>query len=66
MGDQWLKTHQQKMLEHFLYLRTRDRDYALAALKAYESELLYPTIREELKSAWSALQSDKDGTKIKG
>jgi hypothetical protein len=55
----WLKTHQQKMLEHFLYLRSKDKVYAHHALKVYDKELLYPTIEKDVTAAWKNLTASK-------
>jgi len=60
----WLKIHQQKMLSHFLYLRSKDRAYALAALAEYD-KTLYPTITKELETAWKDLQASSAATTSK-
>ena len=51
--------HKNRMIQHFLYLRQRDEDYARAAFKAYTAlpHCPFPLIAEDVRLAWQALQA---------
>jgi hypothetical protein len=59
----WLKNHQSKMLDYFVYLHLNQPDYAPHAFKVYESVLLYPTLKQELEISLRNLRKAKGGTR---
>lgn len=60
-------THKQRMIEHFLYLRVRDQDYARSAVLAYValSNCPYPDIAQDVREAWTQLNGSGSITKPK-
>jgi hypothetical protein len=61
----WLKNHQAKILEHFVYLHSKQADYGRHALKVYDKSL-YPTIEQELEASLKTLKQPSAGTKEEG
>jgi len=47
-------THRQRMVEHFIWLRTLDADYARQALRAYLAlpSCPCPDISKDIAAAW--------------
>ena len=52
--------HRKRMIEHFLYLREKDRDYAIDALYEYKQLMHcpFPDIHKDVKVAFDKVQNE--------
>ena len=58
-SHQFFEEHKERMVKHFLYLRERDRDYAIYALYEYKNmaSCPFPEIHKDVKVAYDLLNN---------